>query len=164
MDSDGDTLREPLIATEEVENGRPVLAERPFWSLPEGFSISPEMQTYESLNYERSINRHFLRAEREHYVTSRRNGRKFYGYTGVRALRWVVTVLLGILVGLTAAALESLSKYLTTARNQLLNIEGSHSAFSWGHFAAYILKKEWEQANPPLDDTDEDMTLVDNDL
>jgi|MDSY01.2.fsa_nt_gb chloride channel 7 len=138
MDSDGDTLREPLIATEEVENGRPVLAERPFWSLPEGFSISPEMQTYESLNYERSINRHFLRAEREHYVTSRRNGRKFYGYTGVRALRWVVTVLLGILVGLTAAALESLSKYLTTARNQLLNIEGSHSAFSWGHFAAYI--------------------------
>ena len=37
--------------------------------------------------------------------------------------------------------------------------EGHHKGF--GHFVKYILKKEWEEANPPLEESDEDMTLVD---
>ena len=39
--------------------------------------------------------------------------------------------------------------------------ESMHKGF--GHFAKWILKKEWEEANPPLveSDSDADMTLVD---
>ena len=132
-------IREPLVRMEDPDSSLiPALEGRRLWSRPENFSINPEMQQYESLNYERSINRHFLRVEREHYVSSRMQGRKLHGYTGVTALRWVVSIVLGILVGMTAAILESLSRWLTSSRNYLLGIEGSHSSISWAYFAAYI--------------------------
>ena len=89
-------IREPLVRMEDPDSSLiPALEGRRLWSRPENFSINPEMQQYESLNYERSINRHFLRVEREHYVSSRMQGRKLHGYTGVTALRWVVSIVLG---------------------------------------------------------------------
>ena len=54
-------LNEPLVRMEDPDSSSiPALEGRRLWSRPEKFSINPEMQQHESLNYERSINRHFL--------------------------------------------------------------------------------------------------------
>ena len=106
---------------------------RPFtWVRPQGFEMSPTKLKFDSLNYERAVNSHFLRAELQHHHNSTSSERQ------ALALRWVATVLLGVLVGLTAALLEGMSRAIVDRRNRLLDIKGPDSEFSWEHYAAYI--------------------------
>eukprot|EP00300_Choanocystis_sp_HF-7_P013890 c18490_g2_i1.p1 GENE.c18490_g2_i1~~c18490_g2_i1.p1 ORF type:complete len:784 (+),score=177.69 c18490_g2_i1:30-2381(+) len=86
--------------------------------------ISKATNEYESLNYERIVNRYFIDDQTRQY---RHEKKKIFGYTGKTATRWVLTVITGISTALVAKLLVFTIEEVVELRRQKLNAYQSRS-------------------------------------
>eukprot|EP00301_Raphidiophrys_heterophryoidea_P006033 c12470_g1_i2.p1 GENE.c12470_g1_i2~~c12470_g1_i2.p1 ORF type:complete len:765 (+),score=173.30 c12470_g1_i2:86-2380(+) len=86
--------------------------------------LSPRTFEFDSLNHERIINHYYITEQTQNYT---KRNRKFFGYTGKTATRWILTLLTGILTALVAKTLMEMIDILSRARTQKLD-ELQHDA------------------------------------